>query len=353
MSEKIIGVLFNLILFGFLIGSFLFKDQLISITERRKLTTITALKEDVHKNLEDYLADQFPFREQFLTLDNIYNRYILQNKGYQNVVVQEDYLVEQLYPLDEKSVDHFIRGIQSIEKKYLKESRTFYSIIPDKSYFLQDNKFLKIDYQYLLQELEEKLNIPYIDALSFLELTDYYKNDIHLKQPAYLKIIEELAKYLDFPYTEIQYKESIFPNFKGSSFYKIPFREEEQLVYLENEIINQAKVKHLEYKEDKVYNREELDSIDPYNVFLRGPSSLIEIENPTALNDKELILFRDSFGSSLAPLLIPFYKKITLIDLRYINIEQASNYVDFKNKDVLFFYSTLSINNSYTLKFIG
>lgn len=93
-----------------------------------------------------------------------------------------------------------------------------------------------------------------------------------------------------------------------------------------------------------------LKSSDHYNIFLNGPSSLIEIENNLISSDKELIIFRDSFGSSFAPLLIPFYKKITLIDLRYINMNIAKNYVDFNNKDILFLYSTLIVNNSFILK---
>ena len=87
-----------------------------------------------------------------------------------------------------------------------------------------------------------------------------------------------------------------------------------------------------------------------YNIFLNGPSSLINITNPAATNEKELILFRDSFASSLAPLLLPFYKKITLIDLRYVKMDYVANLVDFQNKDVLFIYSPLIINNSSILK---
>ena len=52
----------------------------------------------------------------------------------------------------------------------------------------------------------------------------------------------------------------------------------------------------------------------------------------------------------LAPLLIPYYKKITLIDLRYISADIVNEYVDFNDKDVLFAYSTLIINNSSVFK---
>ena len=62
------------------------------------------------------------------------------------------------------------------------------------------------------------------------------------------------------------------------------------------------------------------------------------------------LIFRDSFGSSIVPLLVPFYKKITLVDLRYINMNLVNNYITFNNQDVLFLYSTLIVNNSFILK---
>ena len=91
--------------------------------------------------------------------------------------------------------------------------------------------------------------------------------------------------------------------------------------------------------------------MDSYDVFLSGAKALITIDNPEGDSNKELILFRDSFGSSIAPLLLEGYSKITLVDLRYISTDLLGNYIDFSlNQDVLFLYNTQVINNSYMLK---
>ena len=76
----------------------------------------------------------------------------------------------------------------------------------------------------------------------------------------------------------------------------------------------------------------------------------MEIENPMATTDKELVLFRDSFGSSIAPLLAQGYKKVSVVDIRYIQSNFVGSFVDFENKDVLFLYSTTLINNSSAMK---
>ena len=63
-----------------------------------------------------------------------------------------------------------------------------------------------------------------------------------------------------------------------------------------------------------------------------------------------MIVFRDSFASSLIPLFVEGYSKITLIDIRYIRIEDLEKYIQFNNQEVLFLYSTLVLNNSSSMK---
>ena len=76
----------------------------------------------------------------------------------------------------------------------------------------------------------------------------------------------------------------------------------------------------------------------PYVMFLKAPA------------DKNLILFRDSFGSSLAPLLASGYRTITLVDLRYITSAELGKYLEVTDQDVLFLYSTLLLNNSMAMR---
>ena len=64
----------------------------------------------------------------------------------------------------------------------------------------------------------------------------------------------------------------------------------------------------------------------------------------------ELIVFRDSYGSSLIPLLLEGYKKITVVDIRYVSSRILNNYIKFNNQDILFMYSILTINNSFSMR---
>ena len=85
-------------------------------------------------------------------------------------------------------------------------------------------------------------------------------------------------------------------------------------------------------------------------MYLSGAVPLMVIENPTATTERELVIFRDSFGSSLAPLLLEAYSKVTLIDIRYMASSLIGDYINFSNQDVLFLYNTLILNSSEMLR---
>ena len=111
----------------------------------------------------------------------------------------------------------------------------------------------------------------------------------------------------------------------------------EPLHYLTSEALEACTVHHYETGADTgVYETEKLAGKDPYDVFLGGADALETITNPNAKTDRELLVFRDSFGSSLAPLLVQDYQSVTLIDLRYVSAQILEQFIDFHGQDVLF-----------------
>lgn len=349
MKEKVISITFIVFIIGFFVMSFVLEDEVLSKHERRKLTQVPKLDSDFISNLDDYVVDQFPLRNEFINLNSNINRNIWKIKDYNNVYVIGDTIYDVNYPLNEKECINFAQKVNYIIEKDLKNSNVYYSIIPDKEYFLEEEKYLKIDYELLKNNL--KVNAKHIDITEKLSIDDYYHTDIHWKQENIQGIAETLVKQMGNEYENVEYDYYKYEPFYGASYTKGGSAvKPDELIYLKNEYTNKAKVTHLEYGEKQVYDLEKLDAMDSYDIFLSGASSFIEITNPLTTNDKELIMFRDSFASSLAPLLIPHYSKITLIDLRYINYEYVSNMVEFEGKDVLFIYSTQIINNSNLLK---
>ena len=89
--------------------------------------------------------------------------------------------------------------------------------------------------------------------------------------------------------------------------------------------------------------------MDGYDLFLSGAEAFLRIDNPAG--EGELVLFRDSFGSSLAPLLAGSYARVSIVDLRYISTEALGQFLEVSPEaDVLFLYSVPVLNNSETIK---
>ena len=89
---------------------------------------------------------------------------------------------------------------------------------------------------------------------------------------------------------------------------------------------------------------------DPYDFFLNGPQALVFLESKELVSGRTLYLFRDSFGSSLAPLFLGSYDKVVLIDLRYIDSRILTDFVKFESgSDVLFLYSSQVLGSPATL----
>lgn len=185
-----------------------------------------------------------------------------------------------------------------------------------------------------------------------MDINDYYKTDTHWKQENLDKVVKRLSEKMELPYHQLNYKHNTYSKFYGVYYGQAALNgKPDTITYLTNDIINECTVEYLENPNlNTVYNPSKLTGMDSYDVFLDGTSSFITINNPNSKDNRELVVFRDSFGSSLIPLLIPYYSKITVIDIRYITSNYYLDKIEFTNQYVLFLYSTLLVNDSSSLK---
>ena len=355
MKDKIIVFSFLIYISLFAILHIIMPDKTISESERRKLKTFPEIKEltsgEYIKNVDSYLLDHFPLRDEFRGIKANFNYHILQKYDNNGIYLKDNYIFKSEYPTNKKSISNFIDKTNSLKNLFTKDNKTYFLLIPDKNYYLKDNKFLSIDYNYLNNELN-KTNTNVIELYNILELSDYYETDTHWKQENLNKVVKHISTKMNFNYIEQSYKKNTYNKFYGVYYGESAInRKPEKITYLTNHTIDNAEVTYLDNdKLTTVYNKEKLNSFDSYEVYLDGASSYIEITNPNSKTNKELIIFRDSFGSSLSPLLIDYYDKITILDNRYIHSSYIKEKIDFTNQDILFIYSTLLINNSVTLK---
>lgn len=333
-----------------------------SVTERRKLAGFPEISLETladgsfMTDFEKYTLDQFPFRDQFRTMKSWVSQNILKKSDNNEIYIADGHAVKMEYPLKEDSLEYALQKFEKIYETYLKDSgsKIYLSVIPDKNYYIAEKSgHLAMDYERLWEQMQK--GMPYAESIKvndLLSIEDYYKTDVHWRQEKITDVAERLAKSmgaeLSGQYEEKTLAHDFYGVYFGQSALNLPG---EKLHYLTNEALDQCTVLNYENNQTTgIYNVEKADGNDPYEIFLSGPVSLLTIENPLANSEKELIVFRDSFGSSLIPLMADGYRTITLIDIRYIQSDFLSNFVDFTGKDVLFLYSTVVLNNSETLK---
>lgn len=333
-------------------------DTEYSAAERRKLKQMPKITvESIGSGkfmsaFEEYSLDQFPMRDAFRSL-----KAITSLKADNNDVYVVDGVINSMdYPLKEDNLHYASKKFLNIYEKYLKDNncQVYLSIVPDKNYFYAEgNGYLSIDYDKLVSVMKsENEYMTYVDIFPLLTGNDYYKTDTHWKQEALPKVAQKISDAMGgtvpAKYETHQLEKAFYGVYYGQA--ALPLKPD-KISYLTNSVISDYEVfDYQNNKEISVYDLDKVNDKDPYELFVGGPISLLTIENNCANSDKELIIFRDSFGSSIAPLLAQNYKKTTLIDIRYIQSAILGNFVDFNNADILFLYSTMVLNNSEILK---
>ena len=353
IKDKALTIIFITFLFTFMVVNIVKKDNDISYSERRKLQKAPKITYDSVINgtyfntLDKYTTDQFIWRDNFRKIKIDIDLFTKNN--YNKLYLYKDYIIEETYPLNKKSIVNVTNKISDIKRTYLNETNNiYYSIVPDKNYFVNDDN-LKIDYESLKNIMNSNLDIKYIDIFNELSLEDYYKTDTHWKEERLSKVVNKLSKEMNFNIGN-NYNFKRISDFNGTYSSRIVKENIKDEIYILDNVNDMNVYNYETNGYEKVYDLAKLNSLDKYNVYLSGSVSLLKIESMNTNSNKDLIVFRDSYGSSLIPLMIDGYKSITVVDTRYISPSMLSNYIDFNNKDILFLYSTLLINDSFTLK---
>lgn len=360
--QRFLVIGFLLILSGLLLAHLLLPDAAVSYTERRKLAAAPPLtgeslrSGEFFTDAEDYLLDHFPLRDAFRTGKALYAFRVMHALDNNGIYLHGDGVYKLEYPLRERQAAYAARLFERLCNTMLtEENRAFWAVIPDKNYYVAaQNGYPAMDYERLFAVLRETLAAPEeIDLTDCLGVADYYRTDPHWRQERLLPTAERIAAALG---VEIDgagaYTERSFGAFYGAYYGQsaLPVAPDE-LLYLESAVTDACTVTSVESGgTTRVYTPEAYDGMDAYDLFLSGAAAMLTIENPLAQTDRELVVFRDSFGSSLAPLLLSGYRTVTLIDLRYIASNQIERFLTFTDQDVLFLYSTLILNGGAMLR---
>ena len=360
MRNKSIIAIFLLIIFAILAMNLTLPDKNLSKSERRRLaqrpvfSVETVMDGQYMTAFDKYTTDQFVCRELFRGLKVFAERNILLKSDTNKLFEAGGGIYKIEYPLQPEKVLSLCKKLTAVQTRYLDGQQVYYAIVPDKNYYLpKSGTYLLMAYDELVTLMGENMreDAQYIDLFDSLTTENYYKSDGHWRQETLKPVVDKLYRGMGI---NAQFDPSQYEARRSAPFYGAYYGQlvgmapPDTLCWLENRATKDAVVTRLDTPGENlpVYYEDGLKGMDAYDVFLYGAIPLIELENTHNETGRELIVFRDSFGSSLAPLLLENYSRITLVDLRYITQDLLGEYIDFAGQDILFLFSTTIINNS-------
>lgn len=335
----------------------------VSFSERRGLAQMEDISFDEIKSgeamemWESYMQDQFPARDMMRGFKTWNELEIFRKMDSDGLFFSEGHLSRMSYEISEPSLARAAEVFSYLYETYLKGQgiQPYLAIIPDKNSFLSENGIRPVLDEQKIRDviLEDTGFFNVIEIRDHLWADAYYFTDTHWRQECLPEVAGHILKEMGVHGNELFKTEEtkILPVdapfwgvYAGQAALCI---KPDIMSYVWNAELRDCRV--TDYGtgyplEISMYDMEAAEGRDAYEMFLGGASPLVVIENPKASKNRELVMFRDSFGSSLAPWFAGKYRKITLVDTRYIYKEKIGEYVSFENADVLFLYSTVFLN---------
>ena len=357
--DNIIGLLFILILFVFMIINVVVPDREMSekenrmLAERPALSMGTVMNGDFMEQWENYQSDQFAGRDFWRGVKVFLDR--LGGARMENGVYigKNGRLFEEIQVPDQGQMSENLTAIKSFSERYpdipvsmilapdaacvLSESLPLFGGVEDQSQLISMVK----------NELDDSVN--WIDAVSVLNRhrseNIYYKTDPHWTSLGAFYVFQEAAASLgieeDVSDNFVSY--TVSDDFNGdlSSRSGVFLDETEQIdIYVPTTGDNDLTVTYVDEarKATSIYDSSMLETKDQYNVFLGGDSSVIDIKTVSTSSDRILVV-KDSFADCFIQFLTPFYREIVVVDPCYCT-ETLDEIMDtYRITDVLVLYS--------------
>ena len=359
VQEQLVGIIFILILFLFLIINIIVPNKEKSVQENRMLATkpkfrlISLISGDYDEKFEAYMDDQFVGRDMWrklkVTVDRICGSR-LENGVY---IGRNGQLLEQIEVADENHLAANIKAIKSFSESQ-KKIPVRMMLVPDAANVLNHSlpALAKPEDQTQMFSMVRKDlgdSVEWIDVSTELNKHKtekiYYKTDHHWTTLGAFYAFQATAPSLGIEgdHSGKYVSHAVSNSFNGMLASKsgVNLGEKEQIdIYVPTEEDTDLIIDYVDEgkRSTSLYDSSKLKEKDQYTVFLGGNSSLLDIRT-VSTSTKRLLLVKDSFANSFIPFLTPYYREIVVVDPRYYSGTINDLMDSYRISEVLFLYS--------------
>ena len=302
-------------------------------------------------DMEDYVTDQFFFRDQWINLKVLEDMTLGKRESNGVYIGKQGYLMQiPENNIDMDSVENNLNGIREFAQRH-KDVNTVMTLVPNAAYILEQLTPANAPVRDQSQDIalvEDSVG----DVLNFIDLTDtmsshrdepiYYKTDHHWTTLGARYAFETLYSSLGIvpapDYTVYPVSHTFSGTLSSRSGYD---RSKDTIdIYVPQDAETECVVNYVEEGEKtaSMYVSSALDQKDQYEVFFGGNHSRIDITTPVDEN-KNLLIFKDSYANCFIPFLQPYFRSIIVVDPRYYYDDVDRLVTDNSITDILFLYN--------------
>ena len=311
-------------------------DHYYSEREKRNLTQLPIpdiediFSGDFADSLEDYLTDQIPLRDRWITLKTYAELAVGKRESGGVYIGKDHYLMDKFSSYDAKQLRINTAALASLQAAAAKNHIRMQTIlVPVAAQMLTDKlpPFASAaDYETILTALQAQ-GVSAIDLAKVLSAhTDediYYRTDHHWTSLgayyAYAAWMQALGRRDEIIPQADWSKETLCDNFRGTTWNKVPLHGVPADRITAWYLHANRKVSYNDGKMQgsSLYARKYLSGSDQYAVFLNSNQAETVIKGSGTAGSGKLLLIKDSYGNTFAQFPSEQFEEVRVLDLRF------------------------------------
>ena len=341
MRNRIITLIFCIMLTAGIIIGAIIPDKYYSETEKRTLKQFPQISSgeifsgNFGDDIEEYLADQFPGRNGWVTIKTLVDRISGKTESNGVYFAADDYLIEAHEKLPAKQAKKNIEALKTLSDSLAAQGITMkVMLVPTASEILSDKlpAFAPNADQHSMIEYAKKQGLDVVDVTEALsEHKDeyiYYKTDHHWTSlGAYYAYAEWVRSKGGTPAPLSEWtKRELCNDFRGTTYSKVnyPFAPYDTIDAYYKQESHAVDYNGGDYVTDSIYEEKFLSGSDKYAVFFNSNQSTTKV---TGNCKGKLLIIKDSYANTFGQFVADDYAETHLIDMRFFK-GKVSNYIE-------------------------
>ena len=362
MRNKIITSFFCLLLAASALVGLVMPDRYYSerekrtLTQKPKFTVADFLSGKFSDELENYLTDQVPLRDGWVTLKTYLELAVGKRESGGVYIGRDKYLMDKFTSYSKKQLAANAEALAELQKKLAAEGISMNTIlVPVAAQVLADKLPAyapTADYAAILRALTDA-GVDAVDVFSALAAHSgeniYYRTDHHWTS---------LGAYYAYcawrgvePNADEWTREVLCDNFYGTTWNKVPLPSvpAEEITAWYKHANRSVSYNGGQYETDSIYERKYLDGSDQYAVFLNSNQAQTVIEGSG--KSGKLLLIKDSYGNTFAQFPVEDYAEVHVLDLRFFKGDVTEYARENGITDALVLYGVQNFVKDTNLRF--